>query len=240
MQTVTAPFRFTAQWAMFPLLAAMAVLVGGSLGGFEIWLLTHPADNREWISQVVQSPLLLIIVITLLGLITNSWTIATLSGALVMISNYTARELAEARWESGHYVTVQDVIIGCSTALVVGGGLGVAACVWHHEDGLLQAIGASGLGGALLWAGWRDLTIADWDRDAGQIVAWLALVLAAVVVLRCLQPGFVLLAAAGCLAVAALASVAYGGEHVQLQSLYYDLLRVYRDVESRLREAIRG
>ena len=240
MQTMTAPFRFTAQWAMFPLLAALAVVLGASLGGLDVWLTTHPADGDRWIRQVVQSPLALIVVITLLGLVTNSWTIATLTGALALASNFFAGELAASRWEAGHYIALQDVILGCSLALIAGGGLGLAACVWHHEDNLTRVLGASGLGGALLWAGWGDLAAADWARDSDRFVAWISLVLAAVVVLRCRQPGFILLAAGGCAVVAGLTSLIDGGEHLQVRSLFHDLVHLYHEIVSRLRQAIRS
>ncbi len=240
MQTMMAPFRFTAQWALFPMLAALAVVLGAALSGLDVWLTTHPANDDPWLGQVIHSPLPLIVVIALLGLITNSWTIATLTGALALSSTFFAHELASSRWASSHYVSVQDVVVGSSLALIAGGALGLAACVWHHEDGVTQALGASVLGGALVWSGWGDLAAANWARDTDQLVAWLSLALAVLVILRCGQIGFIVLAVIGAAVVAGMTTFIDGGEQLDLRSMLSDMFHGFRDVVSRLRQRVGG
>lgn len=237
--TMMAPFRFTAQWALFPLLAAFAVLLGAGLGSLSSWLTTHPSSGDMWLRQVFLSPLPIIVVIAILGLATNSWTIGILTGALTSVSAFCGHELAEARWSTTSVVNAQDLVIGCSLALIAGGMLGLGACIWHHEAGMTQALGAGLLGGALAWSGWQDLAPSDWARDTQHLVGWISLALAAVVILRCRSLGSVVLAACCAIAVVWIVSFVDGGERLDMRSIVHDIRHGMSDLMARAREAIR-
>lgn len=239
VQTMMAPFRFTAQWAIFPLLAALAVVLGASLGGLDAWLATHPSAANPWLRDVVLSSLPIIVAIALLGLVTNSWTIATLTGMLAATGAFAAHELAESRWATTYVVDVQDLIVGASLALIGGGALGLGACTWHHESGLTQAIGASLLGGAIAWSGWQELAPDGWPRDTDHLVGWVSLALVVLVIVRCAQLGPIVFALAGTIVVAWLTSLLADGERFDLGSTFENLRHDLTHLLDRLRDAIR-
>ena len=233
-----APFRFTAQWAVFPLLAAMAVILGVSVGGFAGWLEVNPGSGPLLLRQLFLSTLPAVASIVLLGIVTNSWSIATISGAFASFAVYFGQEVAEARWASHYAVDATKLVMECSLAVIGGGLLGLGACLWQHEDGMPRAVGAGMLGGALVWSGGRDLIEAGWPRDGDYLVSWLCLALAAFVVLRFGRLGLMTFALIEAVAVAWVATTLQDERTLDLTSFASEILRELQEMTRRFRDGL--
>jgi hypothetical protein len=219
---------------VFPLLAAIAVLGGSAIGGLYGWVGTQRGGVAPWLDQVTSAPLVLILIIGMLGVITNSWTIALLAGAITMVCVVLAREVAAWRWDSNYVVDAPGVLISLALVAVGGGALSLATCLWQHERRYVQALGAAVLIGALGWSGWRSLEPAGWPRDQHHLLAWASLAMAALVVLRCRGLGPLLLAIIGGVVVAITCDVFFEQQVIDLRTTMNDILtglqRILRDI----------
>lgn len=204
MQVLMSPFRFAGQWAMFPFLLILSLAAGAGVGAAHGWGAEQSAVPPSILVDILTSPLPLVLALIVLGLVTNSWTIAIIVGSATAVAAIGAQQLAVMATSSDSSFDPIEVISELPVAILGGAALGLAGCLWHHEQGALRAMGAAMAAGALGWIAWSDLKPASFSLDIENTVGWSAAVLAVAVVARCGLNGTLVLAVIGTVAVAAL------------------------------------
>jgi hypothetical protein len=218
MNQLMSPFRFAGQWAMLPVIAGVAVVTGGLCGLLDAWATAERPTVDRWILELLQSPVLLVVAAAVIGLMTNSWTIATLTGALTLVTAELAAEGARWYWAGDFPLLHADVVLRLPGALLVGGALGLAGCLWHHESGYTRSIGAALLAGPLVWLSWRDLAPAGWPPDMVHVAGWIAGAAGLIVLLRCRGLGPLAIAVIGTVLAVATIDIIEAGDALDLRS----------------------
>ena len=228
------PFRFAGQWALLPVIAGAAVVTGGLLGLLDGWATTERVTVEPWMLEVLRSSLPVIIATAMIGMATNSWTIATMTGALALVTAEVATDAARWYWFDV-YPPLSDEIVQLPLALLAGGALGLSGCVWQHESGYTRSLGAAVLAGALGWLSWRELAPDNWPLDMVHLTGWLAGALVILIVGRCRGLGQMVIALIGAVIVAFGIDLIDVGSALDVRSTITTLLEQWNQLVDRLR-----
>ncbi|HYJ13801.1 MAG TPA: hypothetical protein VEW66_09430 [Thermomicrobiales bacterium] len=235
MQTLTSPFRFAGQWASLPILVGAALITGGMLGVLDVWATSDHASVELWVLELLRSPLLVIVATAMIGMATNWWTIAIITGALTLLTAAFATDAARWYWSDHYSLMADDLPARLPLALLAGGALGLGGCVWHHEAGYTRSIGAAMLAGSLAWLSWRDLAADGWPLDMVHLAGWVAGVLGLLILGRCREFGPIVIAAIGAVIVALGINFTHAEPGFDLQSTLTTLHERWNQLTDRVR-----
>jgi hypothetical protein len=208
------------------------------LGVLHGWATTDRTTIEPWVLAILQSPLPIIVATTLIGMVTNSWTIATITGALTLVTAEFAADVARWYWFDEYALMAEDTLLQFPIALLAGGALGLGGCVWHHESGYTRSIGAALLAGPLGWLCWRELATDDWTMDLAHLSGWIAGALGLVVLARCRGLGAIVIALIGAVVVAIGIEVISAGEAFDLRSSLSTFREQWNQLIDQLRSGI--
>lgn len=236
MQVAMTPVRMVSQWMMLPIMLVLVGVAGTSIGLFDAWAAAQWIEGENWPTAIGTSTAIWILLPVIAGLVTNSWSIAATLGAFAMFAGQVAEPVGERIFHDDYvWISWSGLLTDIPLALLAGAILGWAGSAWRHDEGIVRAMAASVIAGALTWTAW-DVLADTWSREgyANQI-AWFTLGLAAIVVVLCRSIPEILLSIAGTTVVTA--GLLFG---LDVQNESWRAQEIVSELIDRLRDLVNG